>query len=315
MSIKPYTKKQNQKYTYNKSKTLKTSKTSKTLKTSKTKSKFINILSYNISWESMTGSVSDWTLCSNNTNKNHHKHYSVCVSNIANVINNNNNNDDNNNNDNSLDFITLQEATNYDKLIEQSPVLKKMKYETHMSRLDTIVTFWKGNYKLLYTIKGEFEKGRPWIATLFTNGICVINVHMGHSTKDIKYYKLEVLLFSIKDYIMKKGDSKIVKRYIISGDFNYNIKEFGKKENNNKIKNKSKTNNNYNNSKINNKYSLFINGTKFYYHSKHILTCCIKRSTHYDHVIDTLNAPVNIQIPKVNYMASDHKPIIVTLVK
>ena len=261
----------------------------------------------------MTGSVSDWTLCSNNTNKNNPKHYSVCVSNIANVINNNINN--NNDNYNSLDFITLQEATNYDKLIEQSPVLKKMKYETNMSVLDTIITFWNPNYTLLYTIKGEFEKGRPWMATLFTNGICVINVHMGHYTKDIKYYKLEVLLFSIKDHIMKKGDSKIVKRYIISGDFNYNIKEFGKKENTNKIKIKNKTNNNYNNSKINNKYSLFINGTKFYYHSKHILTCCIKRSTHYDHVIDTLNAPVNIQIPKVNYMASDHKPIIVTLVK
>ena len=191
-----------------------------------------------------------------------------------------------------------------------------MKYETHISELDTIITFWKPNYKLLYTIKGEFEKGRPWMATLFTNGICVINVHMGHYTKETEYYKLEVLLFSIKDHIMKKGDSKIVKRYIISGDFNYNIKEFGKKENNNKIKinNKSKTNNNYNNSKTNKKYSLFINGTKFYYHSKHILTCCINLSRHYDHVIDTLNAPVNIQIPKVNYMASDHKPIIVTLV-
>ena len=68
------------------------------------------------------------------------------------------------------------------------------------------------------------------MATLFTNGICVINVHMGHYTKDIKYYKLEVLLFSIKDHIMKKGDSKIVKRYIISGDFNYNNKEIGKKK-------------------------------------------------------------------------------------
>ena len=304
MSIKPYTKKQNQKYTYIKSKTL---KKLKTLKTSKTKSKFINILSYNISWESMTGSVSDWTLCSNNSNKNHPKHYSVCVTNIANVINNNDSY-------NSLDFITLQEATNYDKLIEQSPVLKKMHYEIHMSELDTIITFWKPNYKLLYTIKGEFEKGRPWMATVFTNGICLINVHMGHYTKEIEYYKLEVLLFTVKEYIMKKGDSKIVKRYIISGDFNYNIKEFGKKENNNKIKinNKSKTNNN---SKTNNKYSLFINGTKFYYHSKHILTCCIKRRTHFDHVIDTLDNPVDIQIPNVNYMASDHKPIIVTLVK
>ena len=305
MSIKKETKKQSKSKTH-KTNTHKTIKQLASLKSLKNKDKFMNVLSYNISWESMTGSVSDWTLCSNNSNKNHPKHYSVCVTNIANVINDN---------DTSLDFITLQEATNYEKLIEQSPVLKKMHYETHSSELDNLVTFWKSNCKLLYTIKGEFEKGRPWMATVFTNGICLINVHMGHYTKEIEYYKLEVLLFTVKEYIMKKGDAKLVKRYIISGDFNYNIKEFGKKEQNSN----SKTNNNNKDKNKNNmktiiKHSLFINGTKFYYHPKHILTCCIKRSTHYDHVIDTLDNPVDIQIPKVNYMASDHKPIIVRLV-
>ena len=49
--------------------------------------KNITILSYNISWESMSGNVKSWALCSNNTNENHPKHYSVCVNNIANVIN------------------------------------------------------------------------------------------------------------------------------------------------------------------------------------------------------------------------------------
>ena len=231
---------------------------------------------------------------------------------IKNILNN----IDNVLNTYDIDFMLFQEAYFYKKILKLID-LKKYNYHYHKSDKDILITIYKNNYTIKNVYDGEFEKGRPWMATVFTNGICLINVHIGHYTKEIEYYKLEVLLFSIKDHIMKKGDSKIVKRYIISGDFNYNIKEFGKKENNNKIKinNKSKTNNNYNNSKTNNKYSLFINGTKFYYHSKHILTCCIKRSTHYDHVIDTLNAPVNIQIPKVNYMTSDHKPIIVTLVK
>ena len=261
--------------------------------------KTISILSYNISWESMTGSVSKWPLCSNNSNKNNPKHYSVCVNNITEVINNTNTNTNsttkstttNSTTNSTLDFITLQEATNYDKLIEQSPVLRKMEYEKHISGLDTIITFYKPIYNLLYTIKGKFELGRPWMATIYDNGICLINVHMGHYSKETEYFKLDTMLFTIKNYIMKHDNIKNVKRYIISGDFNYNIKNIGKKN------------------------KLFINGIKFYYHSKHILTCCIKRTTHFDHVIDSLNNPIDIQIPNVKYMASDHKPIIVKLVK
>ena len=80
-------------------------------------------------------------------------------------------------------------------------------------------------------------------------------------------------------------------RYIISGDFNYNIKEFG-----------------------NSQHKITIVETPFYYNPKHILTCCINRTTHYDHVIDSLNKPIDINIPTVKYMASDHKPIIVKLI-
>jgi len=258
------------------------------------RSKNINILSYNISWESMSGNVKSWALCSNNTNENHPKHYSVCVNNIANVITSK---------EKDLDFITLQEATDFQKLIEVSPSLKmkKMKYEIHKSGLDTMVTFWIPKYKLLYSIKGEFENGRPWLATLFNTSrykICLINVHMGHYTKNEEYVKLETMLSTIKEEIRKKENmnkKSIPIRYIISGDFNYDIKQFGEKNN---------TNNTIN-----------INDTHFYYHPKKILTCCINRKKHNDHIIDSLYKPIDINIPDVNYMASDHKPIIVNLVK
>lgn len=291
---------------YNKTKKSRTKKT-RTKKTTTKKlinniNKTINVLSYNISWESMTGKVSDWKLCSNNSDKKHSKHYSVCVNNIANVINDYEKT--NNTNYETLDFITLQEATDFYKLIEQSPTLKKMKYEIHKSGLDNMVTFWKPKYKLLYTIKGEFEKGRPWLATLFNSNksnkssthsiLCLINIHMGHYNKNKEYLKLEKMIFTIKEDIKKNKTHKLninTIRYIISGDFNYNIKEFG-----------------------NSQHKIIINETTFYHHPKHILTCCINRNTHFDHIIDSLNKPIDIQIPDVNYMASDHKPIIVKLV-
>ena len=253
----------------------------------------IKILSYNISWESMSGSVKKWELCSNNTDPNNPKHNSVCIGNIAKVF------------EQDLDFITLQESTDFKKLIELSPQLKKMKYEVHNSDLDVITTFWKPKYKLLYTIKGEFEKNRPWMATVFNdkhnNCICLVNVHFGHYFFYNQSRKMEKMLFTIKEEINKKESEQNnkekglnknkEKRFIISGDFNYDIKYLGDSRNN-----------------------ITINGTKFYYHPKHILTCCIKRHKHNDHVIDSMARPIDITIPEVNYMASDHKPIFVELV-
>lgn len=262
-------------------------KLSKKKKTKKNNNlqKTLKIISYNISWESMTGADNNWTLCSNNKNLNHPKHNSICVGNIADVFNDNK----------SLDFVTLQEAVNFEKLIEQSSQLKNMKYEIYKSGLEIIVTFWDPKYKYLYSITGEFESGRPWMGIIFKNGICLVNVHFGHYNNKKEYRHIEKMLFILKEEIRKKEDSNKIKinvnRFIISGDFNYNIKEFG---NSNK--------------------NIIINGTKFYYHPKHILTCCIKRRTHYDHVIDSMARPIEIKIPDVKYMASDHKPILVELI-
>jgi hypothetical protein len=274
------------------------------------KASTINILSYNISWESTSGNVKKWALCNNNTDINNSKHYSVCVNNISNVF------DHDINHDNHLDFITLQEATDYKKLIKESSKLKTMKYEIHNSGLDVLVTFWNNSmYKLKYKILGEFEEGRPWMATIFKNkkqtsntsntsntrNLCLVNVHMGHYSKEEEFHMMNNMMIEIKKGIetketkkkkekkeKKENQIKTTMRYIISGDFNYDIKEFGDARN-----------------------SFKLNNTKFYFNPKHILTCCINRNRHNDHVIDSLKSPNNISIPKVDYMASDHKPILV----
>ena len=285
---------------YNKNKTSKLNK-SKLSKLSKVSSKSdkqgLSILSYNISWESMSGSVSKWALCNNNTNTNNPRHSSVCVNNISSVF-------DSDDDDGELDFITLQEATDYNKLIKESDRLKQMKFEVHKSGLDTIVTFWDSKkFKLKQKILGEFENGRPWMATMFdyvkksskhnniAYDLCLINIHMGHYDKDEEFQKLEKMMLDIN----KEINNGIVKRYIISGDFNYDIKEFGN-----------------GNGNVNGNGNYFtLNNKKFYFNPKHILTCCINRRKHNDHVIDSLEQPLDIIIPKVNYMASDHKPILV----
>ena len=261
-----------------------------------TKISSLNILSYNISWESMSGNIKKWALCNNNTDINNPKHYSVCVNNISNVF-------DDDHYDNHLDFITLQEATDYKKLIKESSKLKTMKYEIHKSGLDVLVTFWNNSmYKLKYKILGEFEEGRPWMATIFknkkqtsntnnnsnTSDLCLVNVHMGHYSKEEEFQLMDNMMIEIKKGIEKKEKKESNMRYIISGDFNYDIKKFGDSRN-----------------------SFKLNDTKFYFNSKHILTCCINRNRHNDHVIDSLKSPINISIPKVDYMASDHKPILV----
>ncbi len=257
----------------------------------------MSILSYNVSWESMTGNDKKWMLCNSNSNNNKNdssssRHNSVCVGNVANVFDTA---------AESLDFITLQESGEYKQLIKQSPTLQNMNYKTHKSGLDTICTFWnkKYNSQLLYSIKGEFEEGRPWMAVCFKKNainntthttytlLCIVNVHMGHYTHTEEMEKLDKMMIEIKKYISKKNKDRPQVRYIISGDFNYDIKQFGEYHRNCNFK---------------------IDNTKFYYNPKNLLTCCLRRRRHNDHIIDSLAKPVSISIPDVEFMASDHKP-------
>lgn len=230
----------------------------------------ISILTYNISWESMSGNDNNWVLCSNSDDINNKKHFSKCVNNISKVINNN-----------ITDIITLQEASDYHKLLALCPNLCKMKNYKFKSGKEIIITFWNNKFIKSKIIKGEFEIGRPWLAIIFTNYLCIINVHFGHYNKKLIIHHINTLLRQIQ--LKCKYYDKL--RIIISGDFNHNIKKIS----------------------INNE--LHFNNKLFYINKKHLLTCCINRTQHYDHIIDTKNIP-NIYIPFANYMASDHKPLL-----
>lgn len=222
----------------------------------------------------MSGKKPDWALCSNNTNPKHPRHHSVCVSNVASVLENNN-----------ADFILLQEAENYNHLIQQSPRLTKMEYEMHESSKDKMITFWNNKYKLNKVIRGEFEPGRPWMATLYSNGLCIINVHFGHYKKEQEIHYMNQLIKKIKKAFSDNG----IRRIVIGGDFNYDIKKLGHEG------------------------TLVLDNVRFHYHPKNLLTCCINRRVQNDHVIDTQAPLLDIKIPKVAHMASDHKPILATL--
>lgn len=243
------------------------------------KNTYIKVLTYNISWESMTGAKSDWGLCSNNQDKNHPRHYSVCISNIGKAIHKN-----------PTTFICLQEAANTNLLEKEVPRLKKMSSVHHESGLDKMVTYWdKKKFTLLESKKGEFENGRPYLALFFKENVCLVNVHFGHYTDKGEINKLNNMIKELGlDNYFKEGN-----RIIIAGDFNNDIKKLCiKKEN---------------------KCVLNLKDIVFHVHSKRVRTCCIKRNTHFDHVIDTLSTPYEIGVPDVEYMASDHKPVIATL--
>lgn len=247
-------------------------KSNKLIHKSKRKSnKSIKIIAYNISWESMTGKRPKWSLCSNSTDLNHPRHHSVCLGNVASVLENN-----------QSDFILLQEAENWHHLINQSHRLAQMKFEMHESTNDKIIIFWNPIYTLKQIIRSEFEPGRPWLAILYTNDWCVVNVHFGHYSRTEEFNKLNKLVKEIK----QKMDFK---RLIIGGDFNYDIK------------------------KLDSSGKLILEDVAFHYHPKNLLTCCINRRVQNDHVIDTQAPLLDIKIPRVAYMASDHKPILATL--
>ena len=251
-----------------------TSKKTKTNTKTITNKKIIKVISYNISWESMSGKQANWELCSNNTDPTHPRHNSVCVGNIAGVLE-----------DNPADFILLQEAENHNNLIKESPRLAKMGYETHVSGLDKMITFWNKKYKAARVHSGEFEQGRPWMAILFTNGWCVVNVHFGHYSREEEIHHLDKLIRKIRKEFANSGYNRL----IVGGDFNYDIKRLGRDG------------------------ILNLDDVAFYYHPRNLLTCCINRRVQNDHVIDTQAPLLDIHIPQVAYMASDHKPVLATL--
>jgi endonuclease/exonuclease/phosphatase family metal-dependent hydrolase len=221
----------------------------------------INILSYNVSWQSMTGTDPSWPLC------NPKRSYKKCIKNIAKMIDLY---------EDKIDFVFLQEASNHGILTRESETLKKLEHVVHKSGLEEMVTYWNPKrFHLKKYLNGEFRKGRPWQLLIFKENVIIINVHAEHYSYHYLIQKLNKMLKTV---------NMVQYRIIIAGDFNSPIPEIVRLDNN-----------------------------MLYTHSE-VQTCCYPVfKLAFDHVLDSKSKPILITIPKVNWLASDHKPIFVTL--
>ena len=170
----------------------------------------MRLLTYNISWECMTNSSTGSAGELGQKCKD-----DICLKNIAKYIN------FVNEKINYLDFILLQEASNYKKIFGYiKDFNKKYNYVLSKSGKEYIITCYKKKYKLLKLIKGNFVHGRPYHILIFKD-LILINIHYcGYNNLwrgDACDIQKE---FSSKYNSLGKIDHK---KIIIAGDFNYNI--------------------------------------------------------------------------------------------
>ena len=233
----------------------------------------VRLLTYNVSWESMTGK-SGWKLCNNKSDPDSEKYFMKCIENVAKIIDLNG----------PYDFVCLQEASNYDKIISESKCLGQMDWRIHQSGPEVMVTFWdRSKYRLDESniLASEFNPGRPFQALTFNRTISVINIHVGHHAKHILIKKLNNLMENLATHT-----SGPTHRFIMAGDFNNEMDPVTK-----------------------------INNILFYGTDKEILTCCgpTNYKYHFDHVLDSVGPPQKILLPKVNKLSSDHLPVLAIL--
>jgi endonuclease/exonuclease/phosphatase family metal-dependent hydrolase len=224
----------------------------------------------------MTGRNPKWPFCNNNKDPSDPRHFTRCVENIAAVISENE----------PLDFIALQETSNSKLLLKELDGLKSMKFKMHTS--SNMVTFWNPEkYTLISGLHGRFDPGRPWTALFFTNNLCFINVHAGHYNFVTLTQKLLRAMYLIEAYVAKNKILDPDFRVIMAGDFNCII---------------------------NKQYNKIVLSTKKLHLNETRINTFVRarpgRGIHFDHIMDTKQAPAKIYVPQVAKPASDHLPII-----
>lgn len=141
------------------------------------------VLSYNISWEAMTGLISKMIKIkcqpegSDSTTK--------CLSNIKKFIHTEINS-------NNYDIIGLQEASNWRRMVTDD-ILKKYNYVASTVKNEDMITLYDKNKLTLDADLGASvvisymeDVGRPIMILFFNNSLCVINVHAGHHNDILK---------------------------------------------------------------------------------------------------------------------------------
>jgi hypothetical protein len=229
---------------------------------------------------------------------------------------------------NNISFFLFQEAKQILPIFHKLKFAHKYNSISNYSNKNVVRTFFNKKYKLIKSasIKGEFEPGRPFLITPFSNKVCIINVHMPHMiykrSKSNTYTRtknstskhqteinviecrdlLEKSLQKIENKINKMGKSLQKFKIFFAGDFNLDI-DF------NKIPIWNFT--------LQNK-----NGKLFTIHMKDMIpkqkTCCyhkIKSESYLyklDHIlIDSNNKnKYKVKVGKIKKPNSDHRPII-----
>lgn len=184
----------------------------------------IRVLSWNISWEAMTGK-NFGTKCGVSPNK--------CLNNVSNFIKNNGLIQ-------PFDFIGLQEASKYYDIRIKSGISSIMTEIHYKPGIEDAVLFYNNKYKLnnilpnvikgnLYDkTRGAFSNGRPFIIGFFENNLCVISLHAGHNGMG-NFDEIEDAMKKQFSTNYSTDYNKIVNRLktwdlIIMGDFNINLK-------------------------------------------------------------------------------------------
>ncbi|AAV50945.1 uncharacterized protein L684 [Acanthamoeba castellanii mimivirus] len=250
------------------------------------------ILSYNVFFKSMlTDPV--YNYCKPII-KNNGLEYTTCLYNVSKFIAS----------QKDLDFVLLQEATNWKTLQKITLNLSQMETISTCFDVEIIVTFYNKQKYQLDPIDNMFigymdSVNRPFHVLFFQNNICLINLHAGH--KGDIYFLDKYLVRSLKklDNYQKFIDKLTTYDIIIGGDFNDELK-----------------------------IDFYILSDNFFgisegrrlYGNTFEPSCCnpvlnylgrTKKS--YDHILSTLNDNVSTVIPVVK--ASDHMPIISTITK
>ncbi|MEX0595255.1 MAG: hypothetical protein WD512_02065 [Candidatus Paceibacterota bacterium] len=249
----------------------------------------IHVLTYNISWESMTGK-SGWALCPTMATPQ------VCQNNVANIIDS----------AGSFHLIGLQEAAEWKKLIDMSSTLKGMSYAVAKVGVAEVASFWNSsifNENSSKRIQSSFDELRadffrdPHDKQKHVGRIRLSTDHYGDRPILILFFDDQKLVFINAHFphndqyeLITLLEYKYLSNYrdyhtIIAADFNTNFpKKITPFKNNYMVGNTSKP------------------------------TCCIPpRSNHalvYDHVLATTIYQIDTYIPSVTNPASDHLPVV-----
>ncbi len=174
----------------------------------------IRVLSYNVSFHAMSGTKNDKSIkveCPKDNNNN-----TKCLVNVASFIKSKG----------PFDFIGLQEAANYQKIIELAEISNMTCIHNKPDARDMVTLYDPNKYKLEHEPINYYMNGkdRPFTILFFEGQLCVINMHPLDRND---FYKLDSYLKNL--FVFNKDEFEMVKdklktyTIIMMGDMNTNF--------------------------------------------------------------------------------------------